>query len=97
MPKYAVVKYFGHFRQDWSVDANTKEEAWNIAESNGYLDYQTAYHEVFDTKGYVVDLSKKESNFISKDEYKTFLLEAKELGMKIMPEYMRILEENKND
>jgi hypothetical protein len=50
MPKYAVVKYFGHFRQDWSVDANTKEEAWNIAESNGYLDYQTAYHEVFDTK-----------------------------------------------
>jgi hypothetical protein len=42
-------------------------------------------------------LSKKKSNFISKDEYKTFLLEAKELGMKIMPEYMRILEENKND
>lgn len=59
--KYSVTKYFGHFTQIYHVEANSDEDAWNRAERDGNLQYQSVYREPTDleSKGYVVNLDKK--------------------------------------
>lgn len=94
MHNYMVSKHFGHFLQCWSVKAESKEDAWNNAERKGRLQYQSVYRELKDTesKGYVVDLDKKEENPISKKQYYQWLKEAIEKGMIVKPEeYKKVL------
>ena len=84
MARYGVTKYFGHFRQIYTVYADSEDEAWETAELKGTLDYQIPYRNRFDenNKGYVVNLDKKESNVITDEEYAEWLREAVALGMK---------------
>ena len=44
-------------RQCWDVEADSEEDAWNFAERNGRLQYQSVYREPTDedSKGYVVN------------------------------------------
>ena len=85
MARYSVNKYFGHFWQCWNVDAETKEEAWSIAEEKGHLQYMSVYRELKDleTNGYVVNLDEKEDEDppISKEQYYKWMKEAIAKGM----------------
>lgn len=81
MKKFSVVKFYGHFRQHWSVYANTKEEAWETATQNGVLTFEAFYGDPFESQGYVVDSDKNEQNTVTKEEYDKWLAEAIALGM----------------
>ena len=88
MKKYSVNKYFGHFWQNYTIEAESKEDAWNRAEKDGNLFFQNVYREPMDleSKGYVVDLeeNKKKSLPITDEEYWTWMKEAVEKGMKVI-------------
>ena len=64
MKKYSVNKYFGHFWQNYTIEAESKEDAWNRAEKDGNLFFQNVYREPMDleSKGYVVDLEENKKN-----------------------------------
>lgn len=99
MASYAVTKYFGHFAQGWFVKADSEEEAWNTAETNGYRQYQGAYREPMDieSKGYVVNLDEKRKTEepIPVETYHEWLLEAVDLGMIVRPEELEKALKNK--
>lgn len=93
---YLVHKFFGHFWQCWNVEANSEKEAWNNAERDGNLQYQSVYKEPKDleSKGYVVNLTKKkkEDSAISTEQYNGWMREAIGKGMIVRPdEYERAL------
>ena len=85
MVKYAVHKYFGNFGQCWIVEAENEEEAWNMAEEKGHLQYMSVYKELRDleSKGYVVNLDEKDKECqpILRDQYYKWMREAIEKGM----------------
>lgn len=82
MKKYSVSKQYGHFVQIWDVEAESKEDAWNKAESHGMLKYQTIYRDIYPARNYVASLDDNiESNTVSKKQYDEWLKEAIELGM----------------
>ena len=85
MAIYSVTKYFGHFRQCWDVEAKSDEDAWNRAERDGSLQYQSVYREPTDlkSKGYVVNLDekRKEDPPISTEQYYEWMREAIDKGM----------------
>lgn len=88
MAKYSVVKFFGHFRQDWEVYADSDEAAMEAAESNGVLRYQTMYLNPFtDQKNFVINQDEKDKTDppITADLEKQWLREAVELGMVVTP------------
>ena len=90
MARYAVIKFFGHFRQTWTLSAESEEDAWNRAEKDGHLEFQAVYRDVLDldSKGYVVNLNEKqkECSSISTQQYNIWLKEAIEKGMVCKPE-----------
>lgn len=89
MKKYTVVKYFGHFKQIWTVIAESEKDAWNNAEKNGKLDLQLVHRHSFPEclKGHVEDANKT----IKIEEYDKWLKEAVEMGMILQPhEYERL-------
>ena len=84
MKQYAVSIQYGHFVQIWHVEAESKEDAWNKAESHGSLQYQTIYKDIYPARNYVTCLyANKESNTISQELYDEWLKEAVELGMTV--------------
>lgn len=88
MAKYSVVKFFGHFRQDWEVYADSDEEAMTTAESKGVRRYQTMYATPFtDQKNYVINQDKRniEDPPISKEQTREWMREAVEMGMIVTP------------
>lgn len=89
MHNYSVNKYFGHFWQSWRVLAESEDDAWDRAEKDGHLEYQSVYNQPRDTesKGYVVDLDKKieQEPPIDTDTYKRWLGEAIKKGMIVDP------------
>lgn len=96
MARYSVTKYFGHFRQCWSVNADSEEDAWARAEKDGSLQYQSVYREPIDleSKGYVVNLDEKvkKEPTISTEQYYEWMTEAIEKGMVVRPdEYEKAL------
>jgi len=92
MKKYHVIKYFGYFDQTWEISAESEEEAWNNAEK-GRLLYQGCRNEKYDSKGYVIDLSKSSAKTtISTDEYYSRMAEAVELGMHLDDIYQEKLD-----
>lgn len=95
MKKYAVYKNFGRFRQCWTIEAESEDDAWDRAERDGYLDLQQIYgHPVdLESKGHVVDIeeNKKRNKPISEEEYWECMKEAIEKGMKVRPwEYEKV-------
>lgn len=90
MAKYAVVKWFGHFEQQWYIDAESEEEAWSKAEKEGTRYYQFVYREPkdLDSKGYVINLDekKKKESPIEMKQYYEWMREAIEKGMIVTPE-----------
>lgn len=87
MDAYVVTKYFGHFSQQWYVEAESEKEAWNTAEKNGKLMYQTAYEVPFETDGYVSKVENDdEDEPISEEEYNIWLAEAINMGMIVTQE-----------
>lgn len=96
MTHYSVNKYFGHFWQCWDVYAENDQDAWDRAEKDGRLKYQSAYWEPRDleSKGYVVNHDKKEieNPRISLEQYSEWLKEAIGKGMVVGPyEYEKAL------
>jgi len=84
MKQYSVSIQYGHFVQIWHVEAESKEDAWNRAESHGTLVYQTVYKEIYPMRNYVTCLDdNEESNTISPELYQEWLQEAIDLGMTI--------------
>ena len=84
MTNYAVSKQFGHFVQVWRIEAESKNDAWERAEVDGRLQYQTVYIEINHSSNYVTDIDENsKTNTISQDQYDRWLNEAMELGMKI--------------
>ena len=95
MKEYSVNKYFGHFWQNYIIEAESKEDAWNRAEKDGKLFFQNVYREQMDleSKGNVVDLeeNKKKNIPITEEEYWEWMKEAVEKGMQVKPwEYEKI-------
>lgn len=90
MAQYSVTKYFGHFSQIWHIVADSEEEAWNLAERNGTLQYQNVYRKPFkpDEKGDVVDLDKNEETdpSISAEQFYKWMKESADMGMILTPE-----------
>lgn len=94
MAKYSVVKYFGHFQQHWDIEADSAEDAWIRAEKDGERTLFQCYDDPIDleSRGYVVDLDKKEKERppISEEQYCEWLREAIGKGMICRPaEYER--------
>lgn len=94
--RYSVTKYFGHFRQCWNVEADSDEDAWDKAERDGSLQYQSVYKEATDleSNGYIVNLDEKtkEDPPISTEQYYEWMREAIEKGMIVSPdEYEKAL------
>jgi hypothetical protein len=84
MKKYSVSKQYGHFVQIWNVEANSKEEAVEKAESHGSLQYQTVYKDIYPMRNYVTCIDdNKDSNVVAKEQYDEWLLEAIDLGMTV--------------
>ena len=82
MKRYSVSIQYGHFVQIWNVEAESKEDAKNKAESHGRLQYQTIYNDVYPMRNYVTCLDDNEkSNTISKEQYNEWLKESIDLGM----------------
>lgn len=95
MDRYNVAKYFGHYRQDWRIEAESDEDAWNRAEKDGILSMQSLYREPFDAadKGYVANITKnqEENKPISQEQADEWLRESEKMGMVITKaEYERI-------
>lgn len=90
MQRYAVNKYFGHFWQRWVVMALSEDDAWNRAERDGTLQYQSVYRELKDVEsgGYVVNLDEKKESAqpISEEQYYEWLKDAIEKGMVVRPD-----------
>lgn len=86
--RYCVVKYFGHFRVTYHVDAENDKDAWENAERNGSLQYRSAYWEPVDveSKGYVKCLDDDYPNVIPREKYDEWMKEAIEKGMVVEPE-----------
>lgn len=105
MARYSVNKYFGHFWQCWNIVAENDRDAWDRAEKDGKLQYQSVYWEPRDleSKGYVVNLDKeaKENPRISREQYSEWLKEAIGKGMVANPyEYediLNIIKESEED
>ena len=92
MSRYAVVKFFGHLRQDWEVEADSKTEAWETAEDNGRLCFQSFYRVPFTSIGYVVNMDEKAQYDppLTEEEATKWLREAADLGARLTPqEYER--------
>ena len=94
--RYSVNKMFGHFRQCWILDADSDKDAWNRAERDGKLQYQSVYREPADleSKGYVVNLDEKAKKDppISTEQYYEWMREAIDKGMVVSPdEYEKAL------
>jgi len=86
MARYAVVKYFGHFRQSWEVIADSEKEAWDNAERDGERQYMSVYgQELKKEDGYIINLDEKEKNQrpISTEQYYQWMKEAVDMGMVI--------------
>lgn len=84
MKRYSVSIQYGHFVQIWNVEAESKEDAWNRAESHGTLCYQTAYKDIYPMRNFVTCLDENiESNTISTEQYNEWLKEAIDLGMTV--------------
>lgn len=85
MKTYGVSKQYGHFTQIWYVEAESKEEAWQIAEEKGHLQYQTVYDDIYPSRNYVTCIGgdDKNGNTISTEQYNEWLQEAVQLGMKV--------------
>lgn len=94
MPNYSVIKYYGHFKQDWSIKANNEKEALENCEKKGYMSLQTVYREPFppNSQPIIINLDeKKNDNKIQSEVYYQWLREAAEMGMHISPyEYEKI-------
>lgn len=90
MARYSVIKYYGHFRQCWDIEADTDKDAWVRAERDGRLQYQSVYKEPIDLKsnGYVVNLDEetKENQPISTEQYYEWMREAIGKGMIVSPD-----------
>ena len=90
MARYSVIKYFGHFRQHWELEAESEEDAWTRAEKDGRITLQQVYGEPIDleSKGYVVNLDEKleEKPPISTEQYYKWMREAIEKGMICRPD-----------
>jgi hypothetical protein len=83
MNSYGVSKQFGHFVQIWNVQAESKEEAWEIAETDGILMYQTVYNDIYPDRNFVTDLNDgTNGTTIPPKLYNEWLEEAIALGMK---------------
>jgi hypothetical protein len=83
MSDYAVSKQYGHFVQIWYVKAESKDDAWDRAEIDGKLGYQTVYKDVKPIRNYVTDIDNNiNDNTISQEQYDRWLHEARQLGMK---------------
>lgn len=87
MASYSVTKNYGHFRQVWHLEAESDEDAWNRAEIDGVLKLQPVYRERVDSesRGYVVNLDKKEPNIVTAEEHREWMREAITLGMRVTP------------
>lgn len=87
MKEYSVNKYYGHFWQNYTIMAESKEDAWERAEIDGKLFFQNVYRELKDleSKGFVVDVEENRKNDkpISNEEYWKWMQEAIDKGMKI--------------
>ena len=84
MKRYSVSIQYGHFVQIWNVEAESKEDAWDKAESHGRLQYQTVYKDIHPIRNYVTCLDdNKENDTISQEQYNEWLKEAINLGMTI--------------
>lgn len=84
MKEYSCSIQYGHFVQIWNVEAESKEDAWNKAESHGTLCYQSIYKDIYPMRNYVTCLDdNKEDNTISSEQYNEWLKEAVELGMTV--------------
>lgn len=82
MDRYAVSITYGHVVQIWEVEAESKKDAWERAESHGKLKYQTVYSDISPASNYVTCISdKSKNNTISKEQYDEWIKEAMELGM----------------
>ena len=97
MARYSVNKYFGHFWQCWNLEADSEEDAWDRAERDGRLQYQSVYREPKDieSKGYVVNLDEKAKTDppIPMDQYYEWMREAIGKGMVVRPdEYKKAFE-----
>ena len=94
MANYSVIKNFGHFSQIWNVQAESDEEAWEKAEINGKLSYQSMSRKLLDLEspGYVknMDEKKEDDEPIPMDTYRKWLREAAAKGMKLTPYYYAI-------
>ena len=90
MARYSVDKYFGHFWQSWDVNANSKEEAWEIAERKGTRVFMSVYAHPIDlnSKGYVKNMDEyEEANpRMTEEQYYAYMREAIEKGMICKPE-----------
>lgn len=88
--RYSVIKYFGHFRQHWEIEAESEKDAWNRAEKDGHRTFQGVYREPIDieSKGYIVNLDekRKEDSPISTEQYNRWMREAIEKGMICRPD-----------
>jgi hypothetical protein len=84
MKRYGVCKQYGHFVQNWYIEAESKLDAWNRAEINGELLYQTVYKDISPLSNYVtdIDIRSNNDNTISHENYDLWLEEAFKLGMK---------------
>jgi hypothetical protein len=81
---YGVSKQYGHFVQIWHVEAESKKEAWDKAESDGILLYQTLYTDIYPDRNYVTSIGDdKENATISQEQYDEWLQEAIDLGMTV--------------
>jgi hypothetical protein len=84
MEEYGVSKQYGHFVQVWNIKAESREEAWNNAEKDGKLVYETVYRNIYPIRDYVTNLGDKTTNdSISNEQYNEWLKEAIDLGMKV--------------
>jgi hypothetical protein len=85
MDRYACSKQYGHFVQIWTLEAESKENAWDRAEADGTLSYQSVYGDIDPNRNYVTNITRnEESNSITKEQYDEWLQEAIKLGMKIV-------------
>ena len=84
MISYSVSKQYGHFVQIWEIQAESKELAWDRADIDGRLQYQTVYGEINPASNYVVNMDEnRKENMLQPEIYDKWLKEAIELGMKV--------------
>lgn len=91
--RFLVTKYFGHFCQTWSVEAATKEEAWDRAETGRLVDIHVV-KKTYNAPGYVIHVDKRiyAPDAVPEEQYYEWLEDAVNKGMKLTPLYQRILD-----